>query len=359
MPRDYNKLPAALYWSLHLVWLFPWSLFAPVAVVSGWRRRYSLRAFAETQAGRTTLLLTIYSALVLVVFSLSTNQEYYTFPIYLPLLLLLCAALVCAESAFDTDRMLRRILLAGHLAYEVLGLAIVGALAYGLWSARSFAFAPDIGDLLAHRGVGDYTLSMSHFFDLTGPSFAALRLPAALALVAFALGPATAWICRHRRRHVAATLAVALTGALFFVAAHIALGRFAPMLSSKNFADKIEEIADDSRVGHDSDVMLFGDQAYGSSIAFYLDEEVKLVDGRTTSMFFGSTFPDAPRIFLTSQDLLAQWGTGRRKILFVPEEKREEVDDLLGPNQIVLEETSGKVLLTDRPLESTPSGGTR
>ncbi len=25
-PRDYNKLPWALYWSLHLVWLFPWSL---------------------------------------------------------------------------------------------------------------------------------------------------------------------------------------------------------------------------------------------------------------------------------------------------------------------------------------------
>jgi len=36
----------------------------------------------------------------------------------------------------------------------------------------------DIGTLLAHRGVGDYTLSMSHLFDLTGESFAALRLPA-------------------------------------------------------------------------------------------------------------------------------------------------------------------------------------
>src|SRR5437879_10391317 len=33
-PRDYNKLPAALYWSLHIVWLFPWSLYLPAAVRS-------------------------------------------------------------------------------------------------------------------------------------------------------------------------------------------------------------------------------------------------------------------------------------------------------------------------------------
>ena len=26
-PMDYNKLPSYLFWSLHLVWLFPWSLF--------------------------------------------------------------------------------------------------------------------------------------------------------------------------------------------------------------------------------------------------------------------------------------------------------------------------------------------
>ena len=30
-PHDYNKLPASLFWSLHLVWLFPWSLYFPIA----------------------------------------------------------------------------------------------------------------------------------------------------------------------------------------------------------------------------------------------------------------------------------------------------------------------------------------
>jgi len=353
IPRDYNKLPGYLYWSLHLVWLFPWSLFAPLAVIFGWRRRRSLRTLSETHGGRTALLLAIYSALILVFFSISTNQEYYTFPIYLPLLMLLCAALASTEHTYDIDRTLRRTILAGHIAYTVLGLAVAAALAYGLWSARTLAFVPDIGDLLAHRGVGDYTLAMSHFFDLTGPSFAALRLPASLALIAFAVGPATAWVLRHRREHFAATVSVALTSAIFLIAAHAALDRFAPMLSSQDFAERIDDLRTQNLIPPDTDILLYGDQSYGSSIPFYLNQRVELVDGASSSMLFGSVFPDAPKIFLKPEELFAAWGHGRRKILFVPLEKRDEVDRLLGSNQIILEETSGKLLITDRPL-ATP-----
>jgi hypothetical protein len=123
------------------------------------------------------------------------------------------------------------------------------------------------------------------------------------------------------------------------------------MLSSRDFASTIQHLEADHSIAADSQVLLFGDQAYGSSIPFYLGHHVSLVGGRSTSMLFGSLFPDAPHIFLTSQDLLAQWGRGPRKILFVPLEKRDEVDKILGPHQIVLHETSGKALLTDRPLD--------
>ncbi len=348
VPRDYNKLPAALYWTLHIVWLFPWSLFAPAALAVAWRERHRLResnwrSFTE----RSVLLLAIFSAIILGFFSLSTNQEYYTFPVYLPLLLLTAAALVYFERQPLTSP---RTITFAHASFTVLGLAIASALAYGLWTSRRLPFVPDIGSLLAHRGVGDYTLSMSHFFDLTGPSFAALRLPAALAAIAFAVGPLTAWAFRARRP-VASTTTVALTSATFLLAAHIALNRFAPMLSSRDFASTIHQLEADHSIAPDSQVLLFGDQAYGSSIPFYLGHHVELVDGRSTSMLFGSLFPDAPHIFLTSQDLIAQWGRGSRKILFVPLEKRDEVDKLLGPHQILLHETSGKALLTDRPLD--------
>jgi hypothetical protein len=436
IPRDYNKLPGYLYWSLHLVWLFPWSLFAPAALILAWRKRksiftriqlssstqknlssrpdapttqtlssrpepngsivwrsgetrssslpsihpvpqgFSLGSHTPAEKGgfspggmppsadrgatfrhQTILILLIFSALVLLFFSLSTNQEYYTFPVYLPLLMLLAAALTSIERTPPDptlDPTLRRALSFAFAAYTTLGLAVAAALAYGLWSARHLPFVPDIGKLLAHRNVGDYTLSMSHFFDLTGPSFAALRLPASLALLALLLGPPIAWIFHTRRRPLAAILAIALTSTVFLVAAHIAFVRFNPMLSSANFAETIQSLERSGRISPNNEVLLYGDQAFGSSIPFYLNRRVDLVDGRTTSMLFGSTFPDAPPIFLPSADLLAQWGHGPRKLLFVPLEKRDEVDQLLGNRQIILQQTSGKALITDRPLQRVP-----
>ena len=109
----------------------------------------------------------------------------------------------------------------------------------------------------------------------------------------------------------------------------------------------------DNSISSDTQVLLYGDQSYGSSIPFYLGRVVYLVEGRSTSMLFGSTFPDAPPIFLTHDDLLRGWGTGPRKILFVPLEKRDEVDGLLGSNKVLIAETSGKALFTDRPLDQT------
>ncbi|MBW4040090.1 MAG: glycosyl transferase [Acidobacteria bacterium] len=396
IPRDYNKLPGYLYWSLHLVWLFPWSLFAPSALILAWRNRNRLLTrptptqHAPSFTLQTIQILTLFSAFVLLFFSLSTNQEYYTFPVYLPLLMLLAAALsriarstpasnpsapqdttatttpgaphLASEMWVPTkpsgptkpDNLtgptLRRALTFSFAAFTLIGLCIAAALAYGLWSARHLPFVPDIGDLLAHRNVGDYTLSMSHFFDLTGPSFAALRLPSAIALLAFLIGPPTAWLLFTRTRALPAMLAVALTSTAFLVAAHIALVRFAPMLSSANFAQRIEALQTTRAIAPNTQILLFGDQAYGSSIPFYLNRRVLLVDGRSTSMLFGSTFPDAPPIFLTSTDLLHQWGRGPRKLLFVPLDQRSTVDHLLGSRQIILAETSGKALITDRPL---------
>jgi len=376
-PADYNKLPAALYWSLHLVWLFPWSLFTPAAIVYAFKKRRELQARRDLNAqgeplsrfellgrrnppkapafaARTVLILSIFSGLVLTFFSLSTNQEYYTFPTYLPLLMLLAAALSASTLSgpwtLHPGPSLHRLLTLTYATLTLLGLAIATTLGFGLYTSRHLPFVADIGSVLAHRGVGNYTLSMSSFFDLTGPSFAALRLPAAIAVVAFTLGPISAWFLHIRHRQHAAILTVAATSTAFLLAAHIALARFAPMLSSQDFAATIQRLESTQAITPDTQIALFGDQAYGSSIPFYLNHPVLLVDGRSTSMLFGSTFPDAPPIFLTRDQLLTQWGTGPRKILFVPLEQRDTVDHLLGPHQILLAETSGKALLTDRPL---------
>jgi len=413
MPMDYNKLPGWAFWAMHLVWLFPWSLFLPLGVGALWRRfrhqtvtltrnsnllptlpillvfmvvagflaamrvdRVSIAmmeivgyivlivASHRTMTGfsaspfhridpqqKTILLLSLFAAIVLLFFSLSTNQEYYTFPAYLPILLLIAATITRAEQTYAFEPAARRWVGFAHAALAAVGGVAAAVLAWALWVSRSRPYVADLGSLLAHRGVGDYTLSMSHVFDLTADAFAGLRLPAAMAAAAFALGPAAAWMLRVQRRHLGATTAIAFTSAAFLVAAHVAFARFAPMLSSEGFAERIVALERQQALEPGSRVLLYGDQAYGSSIPFYLGRQVGLVEGRSTSMWFGSTFADAPNVFESAGDLARSWGAGERKVLFVPAEKRNEVDRLLkGKRQVVLGEESGKLLLTDREL---------
>lgn len=357
-PHDYNKMPGYLFWSAHLIWLFPWSIYWPATLYAAWRRRrgsarleWSCRRMLNF-TGKSTLLLTCYAAFILIFFSISTNQEYYTYPAYFPLLVLTGVALAnleieagsgpASEAAIDV-----RWLEIAHAIFAVVGLGVAALLGYGLWASRHLPFEPDIGALLAHRDIGGYSLSMSHFFDLTGPSFAALRLPALLAAVTFLLGPSLAWWMRVRRQHLAATFTTAITAAVFLVAAHIAYARFSPMMSSRAMADTINRIAQPQDM-----LILYGDQSYGSSILFYTGRHAYLVNGRTTSMLWGSYYPDAPKIFLNDAQLMAMWGHGPRKFLFVPPDNgyRDHVEAMLGKHAYLVQEVSDKVLLTDRPL---------
>jgi 4-amino-4-deoxy-L-arabinose transferase-like glycosyltransferase len=351
-PVDYNKLPFALYWSLHLVWLFPWSFYLPVVLkrawnaVTEWRSGLRLARYSATTRfrERSTWLLAIYAAVILIFFSLSTNQEYYTFPAYFPLLLLTAGALASEEARPGEPS---RWLMAGHVALAVVGVAAAAALGYGLWSSRGLSSGSDIGALLAHRDVAGYTLSMSHLFDLTGPSFAALRLPAGLAAAGLLMGPLIAWVLRRQRHHFEATASVAFTSAVFLIAAHIALVRFEPMLSSRAMADTINHITAKDK---DATLILYGDLADGASLLFYTQRPALLVNGRVSSVLWGSNYPDAPHRLISDADLLALWGTGPRRFLFVPGDKHARVEELLGKRALLLQELSDKDLYTDRPL---------
>src|SRR6202000_2580914 len=104
---------------------------------------------------------------------------------------------------------------AAHAVFAGIGVLAAAALGYGLWASRHLPFVADIGTLLAHRGVGDYSLATSHLFDLPGPSSAALRLPAGLAAATLLLGPLAAWWLRRRGAGFEATVTVAFTSALF------------------------------------------------------------------------------------------------------------------------------------------------
>jgi 4-amino-4-deoxy-L-arabinose transferase-like glycosyltransferase len=346
IPKDYNKQTNSLYWTLHLVWLFPWSLYLPVALrgpITGWMAR---RKLGEPKAPqpvtfrrRTELLCLAWAGVTLVFFSFSTNQEYYTFPAYLPILLLIAAKLANEEESGS-----RHWLLGSSGVLAAICVAASAVLIAGLWTSRHVPFVPDIGTVLAKPDLQAETLSMGHILDLTGESFAALRLPAILAAVILLVGPAFAFWLRRRGAQLAATWTTAATMAVFLVAAHIALIRFDPYLGSRVMA---RQIASELRPA--DRVIIYGDQSFGSSLLFYLQRPIELVNGNTTSMWWGSTYPDAPHIFLNDEDLLRAWNSRQRVFLFVPEHLHAKVEALLPGPLHVASEASGKVILVNHP----------
>jgi 4-amino-4-deoxy-L-arabinose transferase-like glycosyltransferase len=385
-PHDYSKLPFLAYWSLPLAWLFPWSLFIPALLVVAWKTRHNWLTHLRKDAGQTVdfyldyaaredvasyvfklkfrvrsiWLLSIYSVFLLLFFSLSTNQEYYTFPAWPPILILIAGTLATIEEgAVDGDRPVLSLkwLTVAQGIFAAVALLIAVALFIVLWQSRNLPFVDDVGTMLAHRAVGNYELSMSHIFDLTGASFAALRLPAMLAAITFLIGPLTAWLLRIKGKHFGATITLAATGALFLLAAHIAFARFEPMLSSKKLADEI------LAHGQPTDsFIIYGDQSDASSVVYYthhfFNHPAELIGvrcsphGEGSTLVWGSCYPDAPNIFLSEDELQKQWGTGNRKWLFAQDKNQIKAGQLLGTRLYPVATIADKALWTDRPLEA-------
>ena len=385
-PHDYNKLPHAAYWLLHLVWLFPWSLFLPALVAVAWKTRkgwmkhlrpdasqaadFSLDdAGREDAAGhalrlrfavRSIWLLSLFSVWTLLFFSISSNQEYYTFPVWPPLFILIAAVVAGIEEKRGPGGkpLLSTAWLTGAQGFfAVVGVLSAAILCWGLWDSRNLPYVDDIGTLLAHRAVGNYTLSMSHFFDLTGASFAALRLPAALAATTLLIGPAAGWLLRLKGKHIAATVSLALTMGFFLVAAHIAFARFDPMLGSKQLVDTI--IAKGSPA---DSFIIFGEHSDASSVVFYTHhffngKPAYMVlprcgqHGEGTPLLWGSCYPDAPDIFYSEEGLSKAWGTGERKWLFAQDTNQAKAESLLAGRLFHVQSIADKALWTDRPLK--------
>jgi hypothetical protein len=276
--------------------------------------------------------------------------------VWAPLYLLIAGVMAGMEEGTDESRLSLAWLTNAQAVFAVVGAMIAVALGWGLWTSRNIPYVADIGSLLARRAVAGYTLSMSHFFDLTGASFAALRLPAIMAAVAFLVGPSIGWWLRRKGRHLEASISVALTGAVFLVAAHIAFARFSPMLSSKQMADTI------MAKGSPTDTfIIMGEQSDGSSVIFYTHKFLQgkpalLVlprcgqNGEGSTLLWGSCYPDAPHVFIGDDELLKIWGSGERKWLFVEDINQPKAERILAGRLILVQTVADKELFTDRPL---------
>lgn len=323
-PRDYSTVPRLYFWLFHLIWLFPWSVYIPALA------KLSYRPIGR--ASQVRLLALCWIGFVLVFFTFSTTQEYYSMPVYPAFALLLGSAM-----AVDDDSWIRR---GTRVLGIVMGVAALAATAI-LFAVRNVPTPGDISQVLARQAT--YRLSLSHMLDLTMPSFAYLRFPLGLAAIAFAIAGVGATIWRGHR----AFLTVAVAMVLFFQAARVAMARFDPYLSSRSLAEALEQSPPGALITN-------GHYYPFSSIFFYTNRSALLLNGRSYNLMYGSYAPGAPNVFIDDAQFHELWATPQRYYLAAPDTLMDHLKQLVGQNDLfVVIESGGKSLLTNHPLPAS------
>jgi hypothetical protein len=320
-PRDYNTVPRLYFWLLNLAWLFPWSVYLPAAI------RLSYRSM--DRAGRTRLLALCWIGFVLVFFTFSTTQEYYSMPCY-PAFALLIGSGIAMDG---------RVLRIGTRFLTVFcSICAVAAIAI-LLAVRHVPTPGDISQALSSNPAA-YTLSLGHMEDLTLKSFAYLRIPLALAAVSFLIGA----IGTFRTASKNVYMIVAITMVVFFHAARLAMIDFDPYLSSRPLVNKLQQAPQGN---------LIVDHHYYwfSSVFFYTDRTALLLNGRFNNLVYGSYAPNAPSVFLDDSRFRELWRRPERYYIFARNTAVSHLESLVGKDQLnLLEESGGKVLLTNHPV---------
>jgi len=203
-----------------------------------------------------------------------------------------------------------------------------------LWTVRGLPTPGDISVALS-QNPELYTLSLGHMSDLTMTAFAYLRLPLAVAGVAFAVGAIGAW-----RKPVAALTVMMV---LFFHAARLALVQFDPYLSSRPLAVALEKAPPGK--------WICDDQYYSfSSIFFYTNRRAMILNGRKQNLEYGSYAPDAPRdVFIVDSDLRRLWAGTERYYLTAEGPAVPRLEGLVGKGALhIVQESGGKFLFTNQ-----------
>lgn len=325
-PRDYNTVPRLWFWLLNLVWLFPWSVYVPAAA------RLSYKP--TDRKGRARLLALCWAGFILVFFTFSTTQEYYTMPCYPAFALLLGSAM-----ALNGENI--------WLRYGTKFLAILTgfcAVAAGtiLFLDRHVPTPGDISSALTSHPAA-YTLALGHLEDLTLRSFAYLRTPLTLAAVAFLLGAIGAWFLKTRRAY----LAIAMMMVLFIHAARIARAVFDPYMSSHPLAVALEKAP--------AGKLIVDDQYYAfSAVFFYTNRSALLLNGRVTNLEYGSNAPGAPDIFIHDTDFQKLWLSHQRCYVVAYESALPRFNRLVGADNLhTVIQSGGQMLLTNEPLNGS------
>jgi hypothetical protein len=320
-PRDYNTVPRPLFWLLHMVWLFPWSFYFPAVLRLGYK--------PVDRAGRARLLALCWVGFVMLFFTLSTTQEYYSLPIYPALALLLGSAMISGDGWVTKGT---------KAAGAILALGVLVMIVI-LWQVWSLPTPGDISSaLIQHPEM--YTLSLGHMGDLTLKSFAYLRAPLVLATGAVLVGIAGIFLYSNKRRCCSFALAAMMV--LFFHAARLAMTVFDPYLGSKPLADALSSAPPGKLIEADAYYAF-------STVFFYTNQRALLWNGRRENLEYGSYAPGTPHVFIGDTDLQTLWRSNDRYYLLAEHEDLPRIHELVGVSSVhIVKESGGKYLLSNQ-----------
>ena len=352
VPRDYDTVPLILFWGLLLIWLLPFGAYLLQALRTVPFRK-SLRPLVSirtlTAQENTRLLLGLWALIPMLFFSLSTRQEYYVLPAIPPLILLIAAWLNDEANEAESFTVPNPLTRSGQQISVIL--LILGSIA-ALLAAFLALHAPpptpntDLAALL-HQNPSDYALSFGHFLDLNARAMSAFRDPLILTAIASFTGILANWLLRRNYKPHAANLWLIAATFAFLVAAHLGLQVFSPVLTSRQLAQAIAPELKPSDL-----IVIHGEYEAASTLGFYLhrpnaeSEPIHIFEGRSSNLWYGSFFPDAPRIFEDSVSLNLKWTQPRR--IFLWQDLSQPTPTLPGSVYLITQ-SGGKEILSNQP----------
>ena len=341
VPRDYDTVPLLIFWALLIVWLVPWSVFVPQALLEvphRWRELLSQMSRRQ----RANLLFFLWGLVIVGFFSFSTRQEYYTIPA-IPGMALLVGGWLARErmsSAGSSERRAGRISSAVLL---VLGVIIAGVGLGLFFFSKVPPAGTDLSELLK-RNPGEYALSFGHFLDLTPQAMGAFRTPLFGFSLAFLLGTAANWIFRRRGRAGAGNAALAAMMIVVLACVHSAFAIFNPILSSKDLALAIKR---QYRAG--DQIVVADEYESASTLNFYTGRSLRVLHAPSGNLWYGTRFPDAPHVFETQESFQALWNGPQRVFVWCD---KENPPALKGLTAYVLARRGGKTIYVNQPVGS-------
>jgi 4-amino-4-deoxy-L-arabinose transferase-like glycosyltransferase len=342
VPRDYDTVPLLLFWALLVLWLIPWTVFLPQSLRQVPRRWSDFRV-QMSRRQRAYLLFFLWTMVIVGFFSLSTRQEYYTIPA-IPALALLVGGWLQRERTSAADSRERRsgrfssaVLLAAGVIIAVVGFSL-------LFFSKPPAPGTDLSDLL-RKNPQDYALSFGHFLDLTPQAMGAFREPLFVFALAFLLGTFANWTLRRRGQAGAGNAALVAMMIVVLACVRIAFGIFSPIISSRDLAMAIRR---QYRPG--DQIVVSGLYENASTLNFYTAQPLHSLHAPGGNMWYGTQFPDSPRVWETQASFVEMW-TGPQRVFFWTDQG--DPASLRGLTSYVVARRGGKTIFSNQAIAPT------